>query len=70
MAKISDFDMLQILQSELVKVLNERKSVEKWFPRSCCKAKVHRLRMQIQEVMVRIESKCETYYKNGKEDWE
>lgn len=70
MAKISDFEMLKNLQSEFVDVLNERKKTEKWIPRSCCKAKVHRLRLHIQEVMLRIENKCDAYYKDGKEDWE
>lgn len=70
MAKTSDFEMLKYLQNELVNILEERKKTDRWFPRSCCKAKVHRLRLQIQDVMCRIEQKCDTYYKNGKEDWE
>ena len=70
MAKISDFELLKALQSELIKTLEERKKITKWFPRSCCKAKIRRLRLQIQDVMCRIEQKCETYYKDGKEDWE
>ena len=70
MAKISDFELLKLLQSELVEILIERKNTEKWFARSCCKAKIHRLRLQIQEVMLRIENKCDTYYKKGKEEWE
>ena len=48
MAKISDFELLKLLQSELVEILIERKNTEKWFARSCCKAKIHRLRLQIQ----------------------
>lgn len=70
MAKISDFEMLKCLQNELIKTLEERKKIDKWLPRSCCKAKVHRLRLQIQDVMCRIEQKCETHWKDGKEDWE
>ena len=70
MAKMSDFELLGALQSELIKTLEERKKVEKWFPRSCCKAKIRRLRLQIQDVMFRIEQKCDSYYKDGKEDWE
>lgn len=70
MAKMSDFELLKALQSELIKTLEERKKADRWFPRSCCKAKIRRLRLQIQDVMFRIEQKCESYYKDGKEDWE
>lgn len=68
--KTSDFELLKTLQSELIEVLEERKKTEHWISRSCCKAKVHRLRLQIQEVMFRIEQKCDSYYKDGKEKWE
>lgn len=70
MAKTSDFELLKALQSELIRTLEERKKSKRWFPRSCCKAKIRRLRVQIQELMLRIEQKCESYYKDGKEDWE
>lgn len=70
MAKMGDFELLKALQCELIKTLEERKKSERWFPRSCCKAKIRRLRLQIQDVMFRIERKCESYYKDGKEDWE
>ena len=68
MAKTSDFELLRALQSELIKTLEERKKADRWFPRSCCKAKIRRLRLLIQDVMFRIEQKCESYYKDGKED--
>lgn len=67
---MSDFELLKALQNELIETLKERKKVEKYFPRTCCKAKIHRLRIQIQEVMLRIESKCEGFYKYEKEKWE
>ena len=67
---MSDFELLKALQKELIKTLQERKKCNRWFPRSCCKAKIRRLRLQIQDVMFRIEQKCDSYYKNGKEDWE
>ncbi len=70
MARISDFELLKSLQNELIETLEERKKTDTYFSRSCCKAKIRRLRLQIQDVMFRIERKCETYYKNGKEDWE
>ena len=68
--KLSDFDLLKYLQNELIEVLNARKEVEEFIPNSCCKAKIRRLRLEIQEVMLRIERKCEIFWKNGKERWE
>ena len=71
MDKLSDFELLKALQIELVETLNERKKISKWIPRSCCKAKIRRLRLQIQDVMFRIEQKCEGNYKgDDKEEWE
>ena len=67
---MSDFDLLKCLQKELVEVLTQRKGTNKWIPNSCCRAKIHRLRLEIQEVMLRIERKCYSGYKDGKEDWE
>ena len=68
--RLSDFDLLVHLQNELIRVLNARKQVEEDIPNSCCKAKIRRLRLAIQEVMLHIERKCEIYCKHGKEDWE
>ena len=67
---MSDFDLLKYLQNELIEVLNARKQVEEFIPNSCCKAKIRRLRLEIQEVMLRIERKCVGWYKDGKERWE
>ena len=67
---MSDFELLKSLQTELIETLEERKSVEQWIPRNCCKAKIRRLRLQIQEVMLRIEMKCEGSIKYKKEGWE
>ena len=67
---MSDFELLKSLQEELIGALKERKKTDCYFPRSCSKAKIRRLRLQIQDVMFRIEQKCETYYKDGKEKWE
>lgn len=68
---MSDFEILKALQSELIFTLEERKEVKKWIPRTCCKGKIHRLRLQLQEVMLRIERKCGGYYKGGEpEEWE
>ena len=68
---MSDFELLKALQSELIFTLEERKKVKTWIPRTCCRAKIHRLRLQIQEVMLRIERKCEGSYKSVElEGWE
>lgn len=69
MAKMSDFELLKALQKELVETLEERKRIGVYVPRSCSKAKIRRLRLQIQEVTVRIENKCRGW-KNGREGWE
>ena len=68
---MSDFELLEALQSELIFTLEEREKVKKWIPRTCCRAKIHRLRLQIQEVMLRIERKCEGSFKRvEREEWE
>ena len=68
---MSDFELLKALQSEFIFILEERKKVKKWIPRICCRAKIHRLRLQIQEVMLRIERKCEGSFKRvERERWE
>lgn len=68
---MSDFQLLQNLQRELIDTLIERKKVEKWFPRACCKAKVRRLRLQIQEIMLRIENSMGSMRIRGeREAWE
>ena len=68
---MSDFELLKSLQGELIETLNERKKTERYFSRSCGKAKVRRLRLQIAEVMLRIERKCDSCFKDGKkEKWE
>jgi hypothetical protein len=67
---MSDFELLKSLQNELIETLEDRKTVEQWIPRTCCKAKIRRLRLQIQEVMLRIENKCEGCIKYDKENWE
>lgn len=72
MKKTSDFELLIALQNELINILEERKSSKKWISKCCCKAKIRRLRLQIQEIMFRIENKCTALYKNEneKEGWE
>lgn len=67
---MSDFELLKALQKEFIDTLSNRKKVVKYFNRTCCKAKIHRLRIQIQELMLRIEDKCEVFYKDEKEKWE
>lgn len=70
---MSDFELLKILQKELIDTLTERGKVKKhnFFPRTCCNAKIHRLRLQINEVMLRIERKLDSFYKDSEyEKWE
>ncbi len=68
---MSDFELLKSLQKELISTLQERKGCKGYcLPRSCTKAKIHRLRLQINEVMFRIESKVNGCYKPDKEGWE
>lgn len=68
---MSDFELLKALQSELISTLEKRRKVKKWIPKTCCRAKIHRLRLQIQEVMLRIERKCNGWFKGEKsEEWE
>lgn len=72
MKKTSDFELLIALQNELINILEERKNSKGWISKCYCKTKIRRLRLQIQEVMFRIENKCTTWYKNEneKEGWE
>lgn len=67
---MSDFDLLKTLQKELIDTLQERMNTHGWLPRSCCAAKIRRLRLQIQEVMLRLERDCNCAYKNMVEKWE
>lgn len=68
---MSDFEILKALQSEFIFTLEERKKVKRWIPRTCCRAKIHRIRLRIQEVMLRIEHKCEGGFKRAEgESWE
>lgn len=68
---MSDFELLKSLQNELIETLAERSKIKKWIPNSCSKAKLRRLRLHIQEVMLRIERKCNGYYKiEETEGWE
>lgn len=68
---MSDFEILKALQSEFIFTLEERKKVKGWIPRTCCRAKIHRRRLQIQEVMLRIEHKCWGSFKRAEgESWE
>ncbi len=67
---MSDFDLLVTLQNEFIAILDKRACIiNDWVPRAVSKAKIHRLRLQIQEVMLRIENTCEGSYIQGKEVW-
>lgn len=67
---MSDFELLIALQTELTVTLKQRaKLTEPWVPRELSKAKIHRLRLQIQEVMLRIERACAGSCIYKKETW-
>ena len=67
---MSDFDLLLALQKELTDTLKLRARISNgWIPLTLSKSKIHRLRLQIQEVMLRIERACQGTYISGKESW-
>ncbi len=66
---MSDFELLKALQTELVETLENRKNTE-YITHEMSKAKVNRLRLSLNEVMLRIERKCVSFYKNEPEAWE
>lgn len=67
---MSDFDLLLALQKELVDTLKLRACIhDDWIPSTLSKSKIQRLRLQIQEIMLRIERSCQGTYIHGKEPW-
>lgn len=66
---MSDFELLKVLQSELVETLEKRKNTE-YITHETSKAKVNRLRLSINEIMLRIERKCTSFCKHAPEGWE
>lgn len=69
---MSDFEYLQQLQIRMVRLLTNRRNCDRDFPRTCSKASFHRLRLEIQNLMLKIENSMEAYgrYGNKREDWE
>lgn len=65
---MSDFEMLKTLQQELVTTLEARK-VSEYVTHNVSRAKIRRLRLQISEVMLRIERKCTSYFTRDDEEW-
>lgn len=68
---MSDFDLLRTLQIEMFRTLKKRSELfETPVPKALSKAKICRLRLQIQEVMLRIERACAGDYIDEKgESW-
>lgn len=67
---MDDFTLLVCLQDELIHTLQKRKeAVGEWIRRDFCKDKIRRLRIQIQEVMLRIERACDSCCTVNKEEW-
>ena len=68
---MSDFELLKKLQLELVNTLEKRSQSEgEHVQREFCKAKIRRLRLEISEVMLRIERKCVNSFLFEKEEWQ
>lgn len=70
---MSEFELLKTLQKRLIELLEERiQAMPKGYPNNCsrriCKTKFRRLRLQIQEVMMRIENQFRDY-DIEKEEW-
>ena len=65
---MSDFELLKALQEELATTLEARKTSEQ-LTHNVCRTKIRRLRLQISEVMLRIERKCTSYIIMDKEGW-
>lgn len=66
---MSDFELLKALQNELLETLEKRKNSET-ITHENCKTKINRLRLSINEVMLRIERKCTSFYRHEQEGWE
>lgn len=65
---MDDYTLLKTLQNELIETLNQRIALDNqcneyavYSVREVSVAKIRRLRLQIQEVMLRIERKCGRY---------
>lgn len=67
---MDDFTLLKVLQNELVETLQARKNAKgQETTRAICRSRIRRLRLQIQEVMLRIERGCIGYWRIGTEEW-
>lgn len=67
---MSDFEILKALMSEYISTLERRRAIVHFIPRNASRTKLKRLRIEIGDIMHRIEQKCDSAYKNGKEEWE
>jgi hypothetical protein len=67
--KRSDFQLLKGLQQELIDTLQLRKD-STCVNNKCCKARIRRLRLEIQELMLRIEQGCDTWWYHKDDTWE
>lgn len=65
---MSDFELLQRLQRDLIEVLRDRKAHDSYYGKHGTKARIRRLRLEITRLMLEIERKCN--FQNGKEGWE
>lgn len=65
-------DELKMVLEDRIK-LKENTRADRYNPisRKCCKAKIRRLRLDLAQVLLRIEEQCETgcFNPTGKEPW-
>lgn len=66
---MSKLEALTYLQTELQRTLQERKKA-KYITKEICTAKIRRLRLQIQELMIQIERECKSIWTKEPEEWE
>ena len=76
--KFTDYELLLTKQCELANLLDERRCLKEkaktegyvTIPRSLCKSRIHSLRLELNDIMSRIEKACETYSVDEKgESW-
>lgn len=74
---MTDHDKFFMLTKELTEILNARRNLKPPYsanryveiPRKLCKAKIRRLRLELNDVLKEIESKCRCMLDATGEEW-
>lgn len=74
---MTDYDKYLSLTKQITEILDARMNLKPPYnanrfvdiPRKCCKARIHRLRLELNEVLKDIESKCNVQVNAGGEEW-